>query len=470
MKRKFLFIFFTLLLWLPASRTYAKIAMPSIFGDHMVLQQSSNVSIWGTSNKKNAKISVKGSWNNKTQTVFSDNSGFWRIKIATPSAGGPFLMRISDGDKLIINDILIGEVWVCSGQSNMSMPLMGYMNQPINNSQELILNAENPQLRLFKIETASTLSPAINCSANWNISTPLTASNFSAIGYMYGKLLQKRLKVPVGIIVSAVGGTKIQSWMSKESLQPFKEVNIPSSLDSFPKPILAPTALYNAMIAPIVGLGIKGFIWYQGESNVGEPFLYEKLFPAMVASWRESWNCGELPFYYVQIAPFGTESLARNPRLREIQLKCMSIIPNSGMAVTMDLGLQDFIHPPEKMLVSQRLAYWAFAKTYQIKGIACSGPIYKSMEKKGSKLIVQFDYAANGLISSNNELKLFEVAGENRVFHPAKAKILADGSLEIQNDSVNDPIALRYAFKQSVKGDLFNSLGLPASSFRTDNW
>jgi sialate O-acetylesterase len=222
-----------------------------------------------------------------------------------------------------------------------------------------------------------------------------------------------------------------------------------------------------------VGYAIRGFIWYQGESNRDDAMLYKRLFPAMVKDWRMQWGYGELPFYYVQIAPFGS-ALNEIPKsgmnMREVQLNSMLMIPNSGMAVTMDVGMEKYIHCMDKTKPAQRLAYLAFAKTYQLKGIGYSGPVFKEMKINGNKAVLRFDYADNGLTFYGKEPSLFEVAGSDKIFYPAKATINADGTLTISGDKVSVPVAVRYAFKNYVVGDFYNTDGLPASSFRTDNW
>ena len=390
------------------------------------------------------------------------------VEITTSVAGGPYEISLSDGEELRLQNIFIGEVWVCSGQSNMEMPLRGN-SSPILNANEIILHADNPSIRFFDVDRATSLIPQMDCKGIWQECSSETARQFSAMAYQFGEILQKKLNVPVGLILSSIGGTKIQTWMSANSLNAFKEVEIPVSLENNKSPHKEPTALYNGMIAPITDYKIKGVIWCQGESNRDEPELYTKLFPAMVADWRAQWNIGDFPFYYVQIAPYGSTDSARSGVLvREAQLNAMKTIPNCGMASAIDVGMENDIHYMDKTIPAQRLAYWALSETYKIKGIGYQAPVYKSMEIEGDKATLNFDFALY-LTSFKKPLTLFEIAGKDKVFYPAEAKI-NQGQVVVQSDKVPNPIAVRYAFKEWVVGELYNNDGLPASSFRTDDW
>jgi sialate O-acetylesterase len=262
----------------------------------------------------------------------------------------------------------------------------------------------------------------------------------------------------------------IEAWMSKSSLAAFPEVHVPPAiLDTVKQPWKLPTALFNGMIAPVMGINIKGMIWYQGESNRHEPQLYGRLFPAMVADWRKQWGLGDFPFYYVQIAPFGSSDKTRSgPLLREAQLNAMALIPNSGMASTMDVGMEKNVHYMNKTIPAHRLGYWALGKTYNIKGIGYNAPQYKEMLIEGSKVTVTFSNAPY-LTTMEKPLTLFEVAGADKVFYPAKATVKANQVI-LQSDRVTAPVAVRYAFKEFVMAELYNNDGIPASSFRTDTW
>jgi len=301
------------------------------------------------------------------------------------------------------------------------------------------------------------------------ISTSETARDYSALAFQFGQILQKKLHVPVGIILSTYVGTTVEAWMSNPSLKEFPEVKILASLDTVKNQQKYATTLFNGMIAPIVGYGIKGFLWMQGESNRHNPERYEKYFPAMVADWRKQWRMNDLPFYYVQIAPCGLNDTKRSgPRLREAQLKASKMIPNSGMIVSLDVGMENDIHFMDKTTLAQRASYWAIGQAYGIKGIAYKSPELNNMKIDGNKCILTFDNAPY-LTSYRKPLTLFEVAGDDQVFYPAKAEITAN-KVTVQSDQVAKPIAIRYAYKEYVKAELYNNDGLPASSFRTDTW
>ncbi|WPR71381.1 sialate O-acetylesterase [Flavobacterium sp. NG2] len=444
----------------------AQTKLASIFNNHMVLQRETEVAIWGN-DKPNTVITIEGSWGHKAKTV-TDNKGNWQTKIKTTSAGGPYSLKVVGSQKVVLEDILLGEVWLCSGQSNMEMPLKGFIGQPINKSNESIMKSENAQLRFFKVKRQTALSPQENLAAgNWEISSRTTAADCSAVAYFYGKMLQETLKIPVGLITSSWGGTVAQAWMSPPSLRKdFPEFDL-GALTQEKLNQNSPSALYNGMIHPLVPFGIKGVIWYQGESNKSNPEQYAKLFPALIANWREDFKQGDFPFYFVQIAPFVYSKKENAAFLREAQLKTMQTTKNTGMAVTLDIGEEFSIHPAEKEKVGERLAYWALAKTYGMSGIEFSGPVYKSMEVNGNKATLSFDYTPLGVFSKNPQD--FEIAAEDKIFYPATVKI-TKGKLEVWNDTVAKPVAVRYAWKNFVEGSLFNTAGFPASSFRTDNW
>ena len=467
MKRK---LFITSCLLVLTMHAFAKIALPTVISDGMVLQQNTGVLIWGKA-RPSAKLSIITSWNHRRYTAWVKKDSTWSMRVQTPKAGGPFTITLNDGMPLILKDILIGEVWVCSGQSNMEMPVKGFGNQPIMNTNDILMDAENPQIRLFRLERALTRTPQYNCKATgWLTADAQSVKDFSAVGYQYAKLLQSRLKVPVGVIMSTWGGTMIEAWMDRASLTEFPEVKTVSDTAKILKN--DPSVLFNAMINPFAGYGIKGVIWYQGEQNRINYQIYDRLMAAMVKEWRKIWNCGDWPFYFVQITPYtyttkDVQGLAAY--LREAQQKAMSKIPNSGMAVTMDIGSEKVIHPPDKLTISKRLAYWALANTYQKTGINFQSPVYKSLKITGSNAYVNFDFTPNGLTTFGKEPSVFEIAGEDKIFYPAKAKISGNG-IVIQSDKVKTPIAVRYGFKDWVVGDVYNTEGLPVTPFRTDNW
>lgn len=449
------------------SASFGKVSLPNIFGNHMVLQQKSQVPLWGNA-KANALLSIVTSWNKKGYVTKANAEGKWKLNIATPQAGGPYEISISDGEKLILKDVLIGEVWVCSGQSNMEMTLKGN-SSPILNASEIILNADNPNLRLFRVGRAASASPLTDLKGIWEESTSATARDFSALAFQFGQILQKKLKVPVGLILSSTGGTLIEAWMSENSLKAYPEVIVPKTLDPAQAVHKEPGTLFNGMISPIIGYGIKGFLWFQGETNRHNPERYEYYFPTMVADWRSRWGLGDIPFYYVQIAPYDGKDITRSgPRLREAQLKDSKIIPNSGMISALDVGMENDIHFMDKTTLAQRASYWALGQTYGIKGINYKSPELASMKINNDIVTLTFDNAPY-LTSYRKPLTLFEVAGEDQKFYHANAKINKN-EVVLQSDKVSHPVAVRYAYKEYVKAELYNNDGLPASSFRTDTW
>ncbi|WP_316828999.1 sialate O-acetylesterase [Pedobacter miscanthi] len=469
-----LILFFNLACCLIAS---AMVKPASIFTNHMVLQQQGNVAIWGWA-KPASKVKINTSWSKQNYTVTSDQSGKWKVKVATPAAGGPYEIELNDGAKLVLTDILIGEVWFCSGQSNMEMPMKGFKSQPVIGSNEVILKSSNKNIRLYTVPRSSIIERQENSKpSDWKLAAPETVSNFSATAYYFGSLLSEMLNVPIGIINDSYGGSTIEAWMSPEDLKPYTEIKIPCKGDSIKEVSRTPTTLYNGMLYPVIGYSIKGAIWYQGESNYERPDRYEDLFPAMVSSWRKNWDNGDFPFYYAQIAPYNYAQLPPNhvggkynsANLREVQRKSLAKIPNSGMAVLLDIGEEKSIHPANKKQGGQRLAYLALAQTYGIKGFGFASPNYESLTVEKNTAVIKFQNVPNGLTSFGKELSLFEIAGADKKFYPAKAAIKGS-SITVSAPEVKAPVAVRYAFKDFVIGDLFGNDGLPVSSFRTDNW
>jgi sialate O-acetylesterase len=463
------FVFFLLFLFTFSGIGKAEIKLPTIFGNNMVLQQQTDAAIWGKA-KPNKNVKVTTSWDKKSYTAKSDGLGNWSIKVRTPHAGGPFNMVISDGKALQLNDILIGEVWICSGQSNMAMPVSGKYNQPVFGSNKAIATSGNNSIRLFSVELNKSLAEQDDFSGVWKECIPENVANFSATGYFFGQMLQEALGIPIGLICSSWGGTRIEPWMSENALKNFTGIVLPDKEQKGEFKQNTPTVLYNAMIAPMVGLAIRGAIWYQGEANKGEPSKYEKLMSGLILNWRAEWGIGDFPFYFVQIAPYNYGATGLNSAyLREAQLKASFATVNTGMACLLDIGQKDCIHPTNKQAVGERLAYLALAKTYDKKGFEYSGPILKEMKVDGSVVYLNFNHANNGLTSFGKELVNFKVAGKNKVFFQATATITAEG-ITLFCPSVKEPVAVRYAFEDFVEGELFNAEGLPASSFRTDEW
>lgn len=454
------------------------LSLPAVISDHMVLQQRTGAAIWGWA-EKGSQVSIAPGWTRQKYTAVTDSTGIWKAAIPTPSAGGPYNIEFSGkGEHIMVKDVLIGEVWVCSGQSNMEMPLKGYRKQPVLNAAAIIAAADrHPEIHVFRVPKVVSPIPQSDCAGSWKTADTSTVPDFSAVAYQYATALQERLKVPIGIIATYWGGTAIQSWMSEKTLARFPEVWLTSRPDTIKDPEKdpehAPSILFNSMILPVCNYTVKGFVWYQGESNREHPLLYRRLLPAMVKEWRLRWRGGTLPFYYVQIAPYGYADPCHKllpAVLRESQLLALRDIPHAGMAVTLDAGEEKYIHPPDKTVVSQRLAYWALAKTYHQKGIDYASPVFRKMKTRGRAAYLYFDFVKDGLTSGNKALAQFEMAGSDHVFHAATAVITHRNQVKVQCDAVTTPVAVRYGFKNWVKGDLYNSAGLPASSFRTDDW
>ena len=457
----------TLLSLCVAAFAQAKVTLPSFFTDNMVIQQNSQLTLPGKA-KAGKQVTVKVSWNYEKYTAKASADGHFSIEVPTPPAGGPYQIIVSDGEKLVLNNVLSGEVWICSGQSNMEMTVRGSLNQPVLHANDILMDADNEQIRLMRIARNAQLIPQDTCRGQWKTASSVSIRYFSLIGYLFAKTLQKQLKVPVGMIETSWGGSAIQPWMSRECLESMN-ISVPNDFRNFKVHRRAPSSLYNGMVAPIAGFGIRGFLWYQGESNVGDTDLYRRLLPEMVKDWRKSWNNDTLPFYYVQVAPYDYPN-GNGALLREAQLKAYKDIPYSGMVVITDAGIEKCIHPSNKSIVAKRLIYWAMNRTYGKRAIACDFPELDSYVVKDGKMLLQFKNAPNGLTSYNKPITLFEVAGEDRVFYPAKAVIGKEKGIVVWNDQVKNPVAVRYGFRSWIKGELYSTEGIPVPSFRTDNW
>jgi len=472
-----LFIPFAFSLLITPKQLNAKVTLPSFFSDNMVLQQKTEVAIWGWA-KPNATVQLTSSWNKKKYSVQSDQSGKWKLKITTPEAGGPYEIMISDGEAITLHNILIGEVWFCSGQSNMEMPMKGFRDQPIKGSNEAIFNSTNDQIRIYTVPRAvEKFLKDTTKTSFWKSASPENISNFSATAYFFARLLQQQLKVPVAVINDSYGGSPAEAFMSIEALKGFPEIKIHTPTDTFRLNNRNATVLYNGMIHGIAGYTIKGCLWYQGESNFDRPDQYEKLFPAMITQWRNEWGQGDFPFYFAQIAPYSNpqyQAATRNEKLnsaylRDAQRKAALKIPNSGIVVLMDNGEEFGIHPADKETVGKRFAYLAFGDTYKMKGFAYQSPSIDSFLVNGNIATIKFKNVPNGLTSYGKTLTQFEIAGSDKVFRPAIANIRA-GTIVLSSPLVTTPVAVRYAFKDFIVGELFSTEGYPVSSFRTDDW
>lgn len=453
-----------------------KVIPSSLISDNMVLQQQTEIKLWGKATP-NTKITITTSWNKKTQKCSSNSDGCWIFKLHTPKASyTPHSILFDDGDKTKVSNILIGEVWLASGQSNMEMPLRGFGNCPVKGGIEAILNADTtPFIRMYNVPRSLNYEPQKEVAGNWMIASSQTAPAFSAVAYSYALSLNKALNVPIGIINSSVGGSKIEGWTSQEILQLYSDMDLtPKHIEQIPD-YLRPMVFYNAMLHPIQSYTIKGFIWYQGESNVGDTEYTHKLVN-MIKQWREEWQLGELPFYYVEIAPFsyGGHQKERSPYLREEQYKVQNLLPNCGMISTNDL-VEPYeagnVHPKNKETIGKRLSYLALNNTYGRKSIPCRGPEYKAMEIKGNKILLTFHHTDMGY-SRNSDIRGFEIAGADKIFHPVDKIEFEHSSkgLLVSSQEVPQPVTVRYCFKDFQIGNMGGEGELPMVPFRTDNW
>ena len=452
---------------------HAKVKLPQFFADNMVLQQQTECNIWGWA-EPGKKVMVMTSWDKKSHSATACKDGLFNVKVKTPEAGGPYTIVLRDGETVILNNIMIGEVWICSGQSNMEMLMKGYKAQPVEGAAEELLSCNDNGLRLFYGKRLASLEPQQDIKGSWKEANAASVREFSATAYFFGKALRKTLGVPVGLICTAFGGSACEAWMKSDWLKAFPKVQQTiTEEDVKKKQQRCPTALYNGQLKPLIGYGIRGAIWYQGEDNVPRYDYYAPLMARMVQGWREDWQQGDFPFYYCQIAPFAYDetdwALYNSAFLREQQEKVESLIPNCRMAVLMDTGIKNVIHPRKKRLAGERLAILALSNTYNVNGLPEFAK-YKEVEFKNDTAIVSFDrskewvYFENGSTSNN-----FEVAGSDRVFHPATKIWGSRNRVYVVCDNVKHPVAVRYAFKDFVVGDLMHD-GLPVSSFRTDDW
>lgn len=458
-----------------ASTAFAKVTLPDILSDNMVLQQNTGVRLWGKATP-NAAVKVHPSWAKMTTTVRTDSKGNWQANIQTPTATfTPQTLTFSDGELIILKNILIGEVWLASGQSNMEMPLNGYWNCPVKGANEIIaLSGKNKGIRFATVPKTPAYEPQETVAGKWMESNPNNTPWFSATAYHFAQTLYHSLDVPVGIIVCSWGGSRVESWTNREILETYPDINLSKKGIEAVEEWKRPLVMYNGMLKPLTNFTIKGFIWYQGESNVGKHEDYPGRFATMVELWRKDWGLGNLPFYYAEIAPwiYGDGELGTSGALlREAQFKLQFIIPNSGMISTNDL-VEEYektnIHPKNKTDVGKRLAYMALNKNYELNSIAAHGPEYKSMEVKDGKIILSFNYAPDGF-NRENDIRGFEICGSDKVFLPATAR-LDNNNLKIilSNEQIPEPVAARYGFRNFLPGNLANTRELPVVPFRTD--
>ena len=496
----FLFLLFDQIL-------HAQISMPSIFGDHMVLQQKISNPVWGWASPGEM---VKVEINDQSHSVKADQKGNWKITLRPIPSGGPYRMNIAgENTKFFFDDVLVGEVWICSGQSNMAWPIKN------TNSAELaMLTANYPNIRLISVPQVGTQEAQDDFDGEWTSCSSESIEDFSAVGYFFGRRLHHALDVPIGLIDNAWGGSAAEAWIRKDVLDnddKYDELmawwkdreasyDYESEIDGWKKQVTEweaeeeteraprrprrprnlmkgnhrPANIYNGVLHPTIGYGIRGAIWYQGESNASRAYQYRDLFPLMIEHWREEWGQGEFPFYYVQLADFLAETDEPGDsnwaELREAQTMTMDRVENVGQAVIIDVGEGRDIHPRNKQTVGDRLARWALAKDYN-KDIQYMGPSYQSMNIDGNKIILTFDHVGQGLYAFDTpEPQGFTIAGDGKKFVVATAKIISTTQVEIWSDGVENPVAVRYAWANNPIINMYNRDGLPMIPFRTDEW
>jgi sialate O-acetylesterase len=479
---------------------FADVTLPNIFGDHMVLQRDQKNRVWG---KADAGEEVTVKFDSQSHATKAGDDGQWMVTLEPLSVGPARTLTIQGKNKIEFTDVLVGEVWVCSGQSNMQWSVNSSNDQDLEK-----LTAKFPNIRLISVPQVGTQEPQWNFNGKWTTCTPETVGGFSAVGYFFGRQLHQTLGVPVGLINNAWGGSAAEAWVRRDILaadekySPLlarwseQEAGFEKNLAAWkvaaekakaegknppPSPEAAmrgnhrPANIYNGVLKPTIGYGIRGAIWYQGESNASRAYQYRDLFPLMIKSWRDEWAQGDFPFYWVQLADFRAE--VKDPgesdwaELREAQTMTMDRLPNTGEAVIIDIGEGKDIHPKNKQDVAKRLARLALVDTYKVAGIANRSPRYKSMEAKDNKIVLTFEHVAGGWRPFDvAEPRGFAIAGEDKKWVWAKAAILPDGKLEVSAEGVAKPVAVRYAWSDNPVCNMYSGAGLPLTPFRTDDW
>ena len=457
---------------------HADPTLPAVFGDHCVLQRGQPVAVWGRADP-GERITVRIA--RRSASAVTAGDGRWRVDVPALAAGGPHVLEVHGHATLKVRDVLVGEVWICSGQSNMAWPV-----KAARDAEAEVANARHPGIRLFTVPRRAALEAQDDIEAQWIACSPATVPGFSAVAYFFGRELQTALTVPVGLVHASWGGTPAEAWTPDSALR--EEATLATLLARWDERIAEakargakdltlhhhrPGNLYRGMIAPLVPLTVRGAIWYQGESNVSRAWEYRTLFPAMIRAWREAWQRPDLPFLFVQLANFHSRKLHPGDsawaELRDAQLHTLRTVPHAGMAVAIDIGEPDDIHPKNKQAVGKRLARWALHAQHGWER-APSGPIFREHSVDGAEMTLRFDHVGSGLASRGDvPLEGFAIAGEDRVFHSASARIEGD-TIIVSSSDVPSPRAVRYAWADNPACSLVNAEGLPASPFRTDGW
>jgi sialate O-acetylesterase len=491
------------------SRAKADVKLPAIFGTNMVLQRDQKDRVWGWAEPgEEVTVEIAGQY----QAAKAGPDGAWQVVLDPMPAGGPHTMTVKGENTVRFDDVLVGEVWICSGQSNMQWAVGSTKDADLE-----IRAAKYPNIRLIAVPNVGTQEPQKDFRGRWVPCGPDTVGRFSAVGYFFGRQLHQTLGIPVGLINDAWGGSACEAWIRRDILAADSkyapmlegwadfEENYPKAKEEYrekyaewqeaakqakaqnktaPRPPTNPDArmsgnarpgnIYNGVLKPTIGYGIRGVIWYQGETNAGRAYQYRDLFPLMIKSWRDEWGQGDFPFYWVQLADYQAESPKPSDstwaELREAQTMTMDRLPQTGQAVIIDLGEGKDIHPKNKQDVAQRLARWALARDYGIR-IAHQSPTHKSMAIQGNKAVVTFDHVGGGLKTFDvSEARGFAIAGADRKFVPAQARVASSNTIEVWSDSVPEPVAVRYAWANNPVCNVYSAEGLPVTPFRTDDW
>lgn len=473
----------------------ADVQLPNVFGSHMVLQQGQKNKVWG---RAEAGEVVTVNIDQQSHKVTAGADGTWEILLDPLSVGGPLTMTIKGKNTVVFEDVLVGEVWICSGQSNMQWSVNASNDADLEKA-----TAKFPRIRMINFPQVGTQETVWTHDRPWQVCSPSTVGDFSAVGYFFARQLHQTLDVPIGMINNAWGGSSCEAWVRRDILasdpqyQPLldrwsetektaatlaakveptdEEKKQLKNLQSSLRGNARPGNIYHGVLKSHLGYGIRGAIWYQGESNADRAYQYRDLFPLMIDSWRKEWKQGDFPFYWVQLADFKAEKAEPGEsdwaELREAQTMTMKRLPKTGEAVIIDIGEGKDIHPRNKVDVGRRLARLALANDYSVPGIASRSPIYQAMTKDGGKITLAFEHVTGGWRPFDvNELRGFTIAGEDKKFVPAQAKILPDGRIEVSSDQVTSPAAVRYAWADNPICNLFSGAGLPLTPFRTDDW